>query len=65
MPEKYVFYLVLIKVDQQDITFSRLCYYIYICIYIYIHIYTYIKFYSKSYKMDSLFDNSHALCLSE
>ena len=34
MPENYVFLLVLIKVDQKDITLSRLCY----CIYIYIYI---------------------------
>ena len=28
MPENYVFLLVLIKVDQKDITLSRLCYYL-------------------------------------
>ena len=32
VPENYVFELVLLKVDYKDITFSRLCYYIYICI---------------------------------
>ena len=33
VPENYVFQLVLIKVDQRDITLSRLCYYVYIYIY--------------------------------
>ena len=28
VPENYVFSLVLIKVDQKDITLSRLCYYL-------------------------------------
>ena len=44
MPENYVFKLVLIKVDQKDITLSRLCY-IYICTYTYIHTYIYVCMY--------------------
>ena len=32
VPENYVFYLVLIKVDYKDITLSQHCYYIYIYI---------------------------------
>ena len=39
----------LIKVDQKDITLSRLCYYICIYIHIYIHIYIYIYIFTYVY----------------